>query len=77
MQEFHIVLSSFQQVQKFVSVAANQPFDIRVGNDRQHINGKDFMGMFSLDYTRPVRVSAHCSEDEFLHFRQELTLALA
>ena len=76
MQEFQIVLSSFQQVQNFVRVAVNQPFDIRVGNDRQHINGKDFMGMFSLDYSRPVRVSAQCSEDEFAHFRQELSMAL-
>ena len=76
MQEFHIVLSSFQQVQKFVSVAANQPFDIRVGNDRQHINGKDFMGMFSLDYSRPLRVHADCTEDTFVQFRQAV-LALS
>ena len=77
MFEFHISLTSFQQVQAFVSVAVNQPFDIRVGNDHQHINGKDYMGMFSLDYTRPVRVSARCSEDAFVHFRQELSAALA
>ena len=70
--EFHVVLSSFQQVQQFVAAAVRQPFDIRVGNERQHINGKDIMGMFSLDYTRPVRVLARCQEEEFLRFRQEV-----
>ena len=70
--EFQVVLSSFEQVQQFVAAAVRQPFDIRVGNERQHINGKDIMGMFSLDYTRPVRVCARCQEEEFLRFRQEV-----
>ena len=29
-----------------------------------------FMGMLSLDYSRPVQVVAHCSEEEFAQFRQ-------
>ncbi len=70
--EFHVVLSSFEQVQQFVAAAVRQPFDIRVGNERQHINGKDIMGMFSLDYTRPVRVLARCQEEDFLRFRKEV-----
>ena len=45
MQEFHMELSSFQQVQTFVRLAAEQPFEIRVGNDHQRINGKDLMAM--------------------------------
>ena len=74
--EFHISLTSFRQIQAFVSLAMRQPFDIHVGNDRQKINGKDFMGMFSLDYTRPLRVHADCPEDTFVKFRQAV-LALA
>lgn len=69
MQEFHMELASFEQVQGFVRLAAKQPFEIRVGNDHQRINGKDLMGMFSLDYSRPVRVSAECSQDLFSEFR--------
>lgn len=69
MREFHMQLNSFQQVQEFVRLAAEQPFEIRVGNDHQNINGKDLMGMFSLDYSRPVCVRAECEETVFNEFR--------
>ena len=70
--DFPISLNSFQQIQTFVNLASRQPFDIHVGNDRQHINGKDFMGMASLDYTRPVNVHADCSADTFAEFKQKV-----
>lgn len=71
---FHIQLTSFEQIKTFVALAARQPFDVVVGNERQAINGKDLMGMFSLDYTRPVIVYADCSTDAFTSFK---TAALA
>lgn len=71
---FHIQLTSFEQIKTFVALAARQPFDVVVGNERQAINGKDLMGMFSLDYTRPVSVYADCSTDAFTSFK---TAALA
>ena len=70
MWEFHISIHSFNQVQDFVRVACQQKFDVTVGNDHQTINGKDLMGMFSLDYSRPLCVKMHCTEEEFLSFRQ-------
>lgn len=77
MREFHIVLQSLRQVQDFVMLAMRQPFDVHVGNDRQHINGKDLMGMFSLDYTMPVRVQVRCSQEEFSSFRNSATQFIA
>lgn len=68
MKKFDMIISSFRQVQAFVSLAMTQPFEVLVGNDRQNINGKDFMGMFSLDYTRPVQVTVTCSDEEFTRF---------
>lgn len=76
MQEFHMELHSFRQVQDFVRLAAEQPFEIRVGNDHQNINGKDLMGMFSLDYTRPVRVLADCEEEVFAQFHDSVAQAI-
>ena len=72
MKKFDMIISSFRQVQAFVSLAMTQPFEVLVGNDRQHINGKDFMGMVSLVYTRPVAVQADCSADEFAAFRKDV-----
>ena len=71
MFEFHIVLSSLQQVQDFVSLAMVQPFEVMVGNDHQLINGKSFMGLFSLNCQEPLQVTVRCSEEEFLRFRQD------
>ena len=70
MRVFPVSITTFNQIQMFVSLAMKQPFDILVGNERQNINGKDFMGMASLDYTRPLQVKVNCSEEDFLCFRQ-------
>lgn len=69
--EFEINICSFQQVQDFVSLACEQTFDIRVGNDRQHINGKDLMGMFSLDFSRPLQVRIGTDNEAVRSFRQQ------
>ena len=70
MQEFSVALSSFQEVKDFVELATVQPFRILVGNDRRRVNGKSFMGMFSLDYSEPLKVRVDCKEDQFFQFRQ-------
>ncbi len=77
MREFHIVLRSLRQVQDFVSLAMTQPFEVHVGNERQHINGKDLMGMFSLDYTVPVCVRVKCSQEEFSSFHSSAARFIA
>ena len=77
MWEFNINVHSFQQVQDFVALAAAQKFDVTVGNDHQRINGKDLMGMFSLDFNRSLYVAMHCSEEEFDQFRQKVEAILA
>ena len=69
MQEFHIALRSFQDVQEFISMATVQPFAVVVGNEAQQVNGKSFIGMVSLDYTRPLLVQADCDCQALQNFR--------
>ncbi len=71
MHQFHITIGSFRQVQDFVKLAMVQPFEVLVGNEKQQVNGKSFIGMFGLDLKRPVRVLVNCSKEEFLRFQQE------
>ena len=71
---FQIFLTTYEQVKTFVLLAAQQPFDIRVGNERQSINGKDFMGMCSLDFSRPVHVQADCTADQAAAFCKDLQI---
>ena len=77
MQEFEINIHSFQQVQDFVSLACDQKFDIHVGNDHQHINGKDLMGMFSLDFSRALQVQVNCDNEDVRSFRTQAEAAFS
>ena len=70
MQEFQISLHSFQDVQEFISLATVQPFPVLVGNDVQQVNAKSFIGMVSLDYSRPLQVHADCDIQALRTFRQ-------
>ena len=77
MREFYISIHSFRQVEAFVRLACEQSFDVTVGNEHQSINGKDLMGMFSLDYNRPLQVKMHCGEEAYLRFKQAADSILA
>ena len=77
MQEFHIAIHSFQEVQEFISLATVQPFPVLVGNDVQQVNGKSFIGMVSLDYTRPLLVQADCGEESLKSFQDTIQKFLA
>ena len=77
MQKIQISLRSFQEVQEFISMATVQPFAISVGNDVQQVNGKSFIGMVSLDYTRPLQVQADCDNQAWQTFRNVVNKFLA
>ena len=71
MGEFCIRIRSFQEIQDFIALATAQPFHIELFNDHQSANATSFMGIVSLDHSRPLRVSANCREEDFLRFRQQ------
>lgn len=77
MQNFYISLRSFQDVQEFISMATVQPFAVLVGNEAQQVNGKSFIGMVSLDHTRPLLVQADCDMPAVEHFRNVVHKFLA
>ena len=76
MQEFDIRLRSFAQLQKFVSLATLQPFAILVGNTHQQFSAKSFIGIVSLDFSKPIHVWAECSKHELDGFRQAIRRCL-
>ena len=77
MKEFNIAIHSFRLVKVFVALAMVQPFDVLVGNDKQQIIGNGFIGMFSLDYSRPLRVCVRCSDEELQRFQKEIAHFIA
>lgn len=77
MQEFRITIRSFKEVQEFISTATVQPFKIMVGNDFQQVNAKSFIGMVSLDYTRPLTVQCECDSESCDRFQRQVRRFLA
>ena len=77
MRHFRISIRSREEVQAFVNLAMVQPFDVLVGNAHQQVNGKNFMGMFSLDYRDPVEVRVDCDETSYQAFLQKATALFA
>ena len=77
MREFHIVFQSFRDIQRFVSTATVQPFQVLVGNDAQLVNAKSFIGMVSLDYSRPLKVLCNGDSDSVKQFCQQVRQFLA
>ena len=71
MQNFHITLHSFQEVQEFITLATVQPFAVLVGNEVQQVNGKSFMEMFCLNFGRPLKASMDCTEEEYQQFLRD------
>ena len=72
MQEFEIRLRSVQDVQEFVALATNQAFSVMVGNTDHQVNGKSFMEMFCLDFTRPLIASVEWGDKEYEIFYQAI-----
>ena len=72
MTEFDISVHSFQQVRDFVLLAKEQSFDVRVDNGKQQVNGKNYLGMFSIDHRQPLRVSAYGEDEECSRFQKSL-----
>lgn len=70
MQEFSIMIRSFQDVQDFVALATVQPFRVFVDNNQCRVNAKSFMGMFSLDFSKPTKVLTDCTLEQSQQFRQ-------
>ena len=71
MLEFEIRLCSVQDVQHFVALATNRPYDVTVRDAHNKINAKCFMEMFCLDFRRPLRVICPCSQEELDAFRRD------
>ena len=63
MQVFLIRLRSVRDVQDFVSLSTNQPFQVDVSDGSFTANGKSFMEMFCLCLASPLTVTADCGEE--------------
>lgn len=45
------------QVQQFVNVASKCDFDIDISYNRYIVDAKSFLGVYGLDFSKPLKVS--------------------
>lgn len=77
MKEFEIRIKSVRDVLTFVNLATARPFDVLVGNEYHQVNGKSFMEMFCLNFSRPLKATMICSEEEYQKFLLDAASLLA
>ena len=69
MNEFSIRLSSVEEINQFIRLATLCPCDVHITSGTQTANAKAYMGVFSLDFGGPLKVTVHGPEDERDAFR--------
>ena len=73
MREIEIRIKSVRDVLTFVNLATSRSFDVKVGNEYHQVNGKSFMEMFCLNFSRPLKASVMCTEEEYQQFLLDLS----
>lgn len=59
MQKVKISLDSIQAVKDFVSIVMMYDFDVDLTSGRYAVDAKSIMGIFSLDLSSPIQLTAH------------------
>ena len=77
MREFEIQIKSVSDVLTFVNLATARSFDVQVGNEYHPVNGKSFMEMFCLNFSRPLKARMVCTEEEYQQFILDAASLLA
>lgn len=71
MVEKDIMLTDLESVKKFVQISNDQDFDVDVSCGKYIVNAKSLMGIFSLDLTQVLHITAYC--DASHEFVKQLT----
>lgn len=64
MKAFNIMLKTINDVKDFVNIANKYNFDVDLTSGRYVVDAKSIMGIFSLDFNKPIKVEVHSSDCE-------------
>ena len=66
MKSVTIHLSLAENVKDFVNVVSKYPYDIDLRSGRHVVDAKSILGIFSLDWSKPVTMEIYCDDCEDL-----------
>ena len=76
MQEFQVLIRSFQELRAFVVAAGSQPFPVSVSDNHRQVNGSSYIAMVCLNHKDPLTVQCRCTEQQCRSFREQLRCAI-
>ena len=62
----NIALSNVDDVKKFVDIVSARPAHVELVSGRYQVNGRSIMGIFSLDLTKPIKMTIDGSQAQEL-----------
>ena len=66
MKKTAVMLDSISAVKKFVNIVTAYDFDVDLASGRYAVDAKSIMGIFSLDLSKPIQLTAHTDDaDKF------------
>ena len=65
-EEFRYFLQSVDSVKDFVNVVSGMEGDVTISSRRYIINAKSIMGIFSLEFSKPMRLEIENWKDEYM-----------
>ena len=76
MKTINIMLNSIDKVKAFVNTLTKFDCDFDLISGRYVIDAKSFMGIFSLDLSKPIELNIHATEkiDEILEVLKPYTV---
>ena len=75
MNEKKIKLTGTEEVRDFVREAGKCDFDIDISYNRYVVDAKSFLGVYGLDFGKPLTVSYHGYNEEFEELLKQIAIA--
>ena len=67
MKKTNVMLDSISAVKKFVNIVSAYEYEVDLASGRYAVDAKSIMGIFSLDLSKPIQLTAHTDDaDKFL-----------
>lgn len=68
----NIKVSLIDDVKNIVAAATQTPCDIDLVSGRYIIDAKSIMGIFSLDFSQPIKIEIHGNEEQAAPFLKKI-----
>lgn len=75
MKKTKIMLGAIADVKEFVNIVSQCEYDVDLASGRYAVDAKSIMGIFSLDLSKPIELTAHTENaDKFFDAIEKFTV---